>query len=85
MTNRRSAAAGTLKIVIAMIAKSFSLNTHSPPTLASGMLDQWKEGQIYASAKEIVRNCEETVRICAFILTHGAHLHKIVTVRANKL
>jgi hypothetical protein len=48
MTNRRSAAAGTLKIVIAMIAKSFSLNTHSPPTLASGMLDHWKEGQTRA-------------------------------------
>jgi hypothetical protein len=67
-----------------MIAKSFSLNTHSPPTLARGMPDQWKEGAD-ASAKEIVRNCEETVRIRAFILTHGAHLHKIVTVRANKL
>jgi hypothetical protein len=32
------------------------------------------EGGADASAKEIVRNCEETVRICAFILTHGAHL-----------
>jgi hypothetical protein len=33
------------------------------------------------SAKEIVRNCEETVRSCAFILTHAEH--KIVTVHPH--
>jgi hypothetical protein len=85
MTSRRSAAAGTLKFVIAMIAKSFSLNTHSQPTRAHGMPNQWKEGQTRAPKRlwEIVKRLWEFVRL--YWHTEHTYLHKIVTLRANKL
>ncbi len=71
MATRWSPAVETLKVVIAMIVKSFSLNTHSPQISC-----QWNDGSTErgadASAKEIVRTCEESMRNCRFILTRGS-------------
>jgi hypothetical protein len=61
-----------LDVVIAMIAKPFSLNKHSNQNTRkryTGSIERRAD----ASDKEIVRICEETVRTCAFIFSHGEH------------
>jgi hypothetical protein len=71
MASRWSAALETLEVVIGMIAKPFCLNTHSKQNACkrnTGSMERRAE----ASAKEIVRDCEETVTIWAFLLTHDS-------------
>jgi hypothetical protein len=83
MTSRRSVAVGTLEVVIGMIAKSFSLNTHSTQNACkrnAGSMEGRKDG------RERQRDCEklwrdwESVR---FYWHTAALLHTIVTVRAK--
>ncbi len=72
MASRWSAAAETLEVDIVMVAKPFSLNTHSNQNACrrnTGSMERRAE----VSAKEIVRDCEETVRICAFFIDTWEH------------
>ncbi len=72
MASRWSAAAETLEVDIVMVAKPFSLNTHLNQNACrrnTGSMERRAE----ASAKEIVRDCEETVRICAFFIDTWEH------------
>lgn len=71
-----------MKVVVVMIAKPFSVNTHSNKNGCkrnSGSMER----RVDTSAEEIVRHCEETENLCVFIDTWGAQLHKIVTGRGH--
>jgi hypothetical protein len=61
---------GNLKVVIVMIAEPFSVNTHSNKNGCKRNTGSM-ERRADASAKEFVRYCEETVKICVFLLTRG--------------
>jgi hypothetical protein len=71
MASRWTAALETLEVDIVMIAKPFSLNTHSNQNACERNTGSM-ERRADSSAEQIVRDCEETVRICAFLLTHGS-------------
>jgi hypothetical protein len=69
MASRWRAAVETLKVVIVMIAKPFSLNKHSNENTCKRNTG-WMERR---GGRERQRDCEESLRSCAFILTHGEH------------
>jgi len=83
MASRWVAAVESLKVVIAMIAKPFSLNKHSKQNTCkrnTGWMERRGGRERQWDCEKLWGDCENS---CVYIDTRGAHLHQIVTVHPH--